>query len=620
MALAEDAYRTGNEISGPLFLPFVNWVLKRAADLNIEHVLFLARDGQLFHKIANEIAKPEKINTHYCFFGSRSSWYRCAPYLINKQVMSFRISTEFKNLKKTAYSLGVELNPLVNKLELDANVDLTDTQICALTNILCSQPGREWLYESTKDNRLMLMNYLNQFGISSASRIAMVDVGWNGNFQTALESILHFQKIDIYGYYYGLNSFARGSFREWFMYGPSVWANWLRFYPCLVESLTPADHASVSALQESANGVIPIFSGPVIAEPEIIRALHEGALSYVRESQNHGLHDRKILDLESVVKSPPDFMIRLFAEFYFQKPFSPQKRESFVQKHRFIEALKLSFSINRNLELWHWPQANLVVSGFAWLKYGLNQRFSVGFFINRLIKNFTKGVRYTSILIRAFVSSIGHSNKYDIVSFDIFDTLLKRECGHFLEIFETVGIKIGDSEFAELRKSTEIRLFRNKNREITIDEIYADLKLIKPSSDWEKIRDIELETEEQNLRPALRANKKLMQVRKTKAKIIFISDMYLSSDWIKQQLIKHNIWKEGDEIFVSCEVGANKRSGEIFEILLVKYSNMNWLHIGDNIISDLINPFIYGLRVKWLPYSYLLSFWNQFSNLIKRLK
>ncbi|MGZ8196631.1 MAG: hypothetical protein ACXWTH_13480, partial [Methylosarcina sp.] len=54
-------------------------------------------------------------------------------------------------------------------------------------------------------NRRALYNYLKQLGISAGSRVALVDVGWNGTTQEAFEqAVLPFMNLEIFGYYFCL--------------------------------------------------------------------------------------------------------------------------------------------------------------------------------------------------------------------------------------------------------------------------------------------------------------------------------------------------------------------------------------------------------------------------------
>jgi HAD superfamily hydrolase (TIGR01549 family) len=65
----------GASFGGPLFFPYVKWVLQESIKKNIKHLYFVARDGYTLKKIADIIIKHEKydLKTHY-IYGSRLTW------------------------------------------------------------------------------------------------------------------------------------------------------------------------------------------------------------------------------------------------------------------------------------------------------------------------------------------------------------------------------------------------------------------------------------------------------------------------------------------------------------------------------------------------------------------
>ena len=601
MDLNKKAFRVGESLSGPIFTPFVNWIGKKSRELGIDRVLFLARDGQLFHKISENSPYYESIPAYYFYAGSRASWYTTTPFLVRAKVLEFRIATEFNTIRNTLKGLGIrpEDYPVQFPYSLDEHLSPKAQKEVAVK--MTRSQGRRILRESSAPSRDRFIEYLRQHDVEDGEKLAVVDVGWNGNFQNAFESIVQPLGIQVHGFYLGLNHHVGGSNRYWFHYGPSRFPDWMRFYPCLIETLTPADHGSVKGLIKSGGQVVPEISGPPLADPELILNLHEGALSYANA------HSETIdpVDIRKLVERPTDEAIDVLSAFYFQKPFSSSEVESFVQKHSFMKALKLSFSFKRNLATWHWPQANLNVSNLSYLGTGLIGRLQLGFYLsgfkNKLRAILGKGFAFLGVLFRpprkyAF---------YDLVTFDIFDTLVYRDCGNFLEIFESIESKTKIANFARKRKDAEINLIRLRAWETNLDEIYGELEKMDGSVDWTLIKNLELETESKSLRPSKRGLHHLARARKAGSKVMFITDMYLPSSWLITQLKSHNIWQDGDEIYVSGEKGVNKRSGELYDLVREEHPSTNWLHLGDNLVSDVLNAQKAGVKAKWLPNSYL---------------
>ncbi len=87
--------------------------------------------------------------------------------------------------------------------------------------------------------------------------------------------------------------------------------------------------------------------------------------------------------------------------------------------------------------------------------------------------------------------------------------------------------------------------------------------------------------------------------RKRGGTILFASDMYLPGEFIRELLIKHGLWQEGDRLYVSHEHGSAKHGGlfpKICQELSLDPSQVE--HIGDNLRSDVLVPRQFGIRAR----------------------
>lgn len=198
---------------------------------------------------------------------------------------------------------------------------------------------------------------------------------------------------------------------------------------------------------------------------------------------------------------------------------------------------------------------------------------------------------------------LNQAKDVDVVSFDIFDTLVTRlfECP--IDIFayvENVLLFNGYEEcagFARHRLQAE-EMARNfawqerRAEEICIDEIYAALKILAPNLSEDLIV-LAKETEKQaEVLSCIAISDNLALIQKLKAmgkEIIFVSDMYLKPDDINQ-ILKANNLDLYDHLFVSSESGKTKHTGRIWQVVKNKISNKSILHIGDNQIADVEIP------------------------------
>lgn len=180
--------------------------------------------------------------------------------------------------------------------------------------------------------------------------------------------------------------------------------------------------------------------------------------------------------------------------------------------------------------------------------------------------------------------------EYDIISFDVFDTLIFRPFESPTTLFSILESENGILKFAQLRRSAEQevrKIFAKEygTREILIKDIYEYLhKTI--AIDVEKAIKHEVETEIKYCfaNPFM---KKVFDILKGQNKrIIITSDMYLPSEVIEKILVK-NGFKGYEELFVSGELKKSKAVGTLYDYIKDKLGkDLNYIHIGDNAHSD----------------------------------
>lgn len=197
-------------------------------------------------------------------------------------------------------------------------------------------------------------------------------------------------------------------------------------------------------------------------------------------------------------------------------------------------------------------------------------------------------------------------NNVDVISFDIFDTLVNRIVDEPSDVFELVERFFNKKYQKKILNFRKNRIFAEelarKNaefEEITLEEIYKHL----PSDFSEKhkkiLMDLEREIEIDVCVPNFEIHKIFDYAISLGKKVIITSDMYLEKEIIEKILIKCN-YINYDEIFLSSEIKKTKRSGNLFKYILNKMniSANKCLHIGDNRKADFLQPLKLGIRVK----------------------
>jgi len=179
--------------------------------------------------------------------------------------------------------------------------------------------------------------------------------------------------------------------------------------------------------------------------------------------------------------------------------------------------------------------------------------------------------------------------KYNVISFDIFDTLILRPFAKPSDLFMFVGKKLQCLEFVKIRveaekKAREIAFLQKGSYEVNIFDIYSLIER-RTGINKEYGARIEFETELEFCfaNPYMeRVFKLLKNQGKT---IIAVSDMYLPHDMLLKLLNKCG-YDTIDKVFVSCEHNCSKGSGGLYKVVLREYQNSRLIHIGDNYDSD----------------------------------
>ena len=180
--------------------------------------------------------------------------------------------------------------------------------------------------------------------------------------------------------------------------------------------------------------------------------------------------------------------------------------------------------------------------------------------------------------------------EYDVISFDIFDTLILRTLSKPTDVFMFVGEKLGILNYTTMRRDMEWKLRREKeakigSREVTFEEIYEEMEKYC-GVDAQKGMEAEFQAE-LDFCIANPYMKEVFDLLKNYGKtIIIVSDMYFSKQWM-EKLLSSCGYEGYDQLFISCEYGFGKRSGKLYQKISEEYLNgRSVIHVGDNPAVD----------------------------------
>ena len=197
---------------------------------------------------------------------------------------------------------------------------------------------------------------------------------------------------------------------------------------------------------------------------------------------------------------------------------------------------------------------------------------------------------------------------HDIISFDIFDTLLLRPYVKPTDLFLHLEQIENVAGFAKARIEAEsiARQIHKDKEDITLDEIYNEL-----TEPFLSLKNKEMNLERQVLQPNPEMKEVFDYALKQGKRIIIVSDMYLPKKFLSDVLYKKGY--EGiEKVYVSSEYEKMKYSGGLFSSVLsdLNVSPSCILHMGDNEHSDVKVPKSLHIDAIWVPKP-LDKFFNQ---------
>lgn len=184
--------------------------------------------------------------------------------------------------------------------------------------------------------------------------------------------------------------------------------------------------------------------------------------------------------------------------------------------------------------------------------------------------------------------------QFEFISFDIFDTLVKRDVASPDDIFVLVQKKYNlrtekqiEGFWQERKKAEKQARVKSKEKEITLDEIYEQLPY--PYEIREILKSVEIDLEESICTGNIPIVEVYNQLIKNGKKIYLISDMYLPENVILH-ILDHCGIKGYEKLFLSSKYRCRKRNG-LFRIFLntCDLSVQRGIHVGDDIYADCIS-------------------------------
>ncbi len=183
--------------------------------------------------------------------------------------------------------------------------------------------------------------------------------------------------------------------------------------------------------------------------------------------------------------------------------------------------------------------------------------------------------------------------QYDVISFDVFGTLILRPFSSPRVLFSIMEERLGIYKFAKIRLDSEdeVRLQKLNNDDghdnVTLHEIYQ-LIAKKTNLDANLTAKLEYDLEVEFCYANSYFKEVVSKCKEAHKAIIVCSDMYLSRQQI-QGILRKAGFPDFDGVYVSSELNCSKKQGDVFTVLKQAYPRQRIIHVGDNKTVDIAN-------------------------------
>lgn len=202
-------------------------------------------------------------------------------------------------------------------------------------------------------------------------------------------------------------------------------------------------------------------------------------------------------------------------------------------------------------------------------------------------------------------------NKFNVISFDIFDTMIFRKLLFPQDILRETAqyaknrYEIEEFNLTRTNAETELRnrmlQIDNSIEDISLAEIYGEIAAHHPEYVVDDLMKHEISDEERNAIPSPLVKELFDEALKDKKTVLLIADTCIPKPAM-EALLKKCGFSGWTGLFLSGELKKQKATGSLYRYILedMQIASNEWLHIGDDPMSDVSVPRSLGITVGFL--------------------
>jgi predicted HAD superfamily hydrolase len=239
-------------VAGPLLTAYVFWLLQDVIKRGGRTIYFLARDGQILHRICERLISYLKVDVESRYLlGSRRAFFLAAlPQDLEGAITSAFALAPNETVLSVLISVGFEATDCASIIS-EAGVSaaqragmISESGLGAIHARISNVPERAAdLTGRIATAKAATLQYFAQEGLFASEIAYVADLGWHGNLQLRMQRIIADQ-TKVFGYYVRLYSTPdeiADAVRNWTL------DDWPR--AALLEVFTLADHISAHGFQ-----------------------------------------------------------------------------------------------------------------------------------------------------------------------------------------------------------------------------------------------------------------------------------------------------------------------------------------------------------------------------------
>lgn len=294
----QELYNVGYSVLGVFIVSYVQWVIRRLRNHQIEKVLFLARDAHLIMK-TYELFKElfeDLPNYDYLLCSRRGvvvPSIASTTDILETALLDYGI-TSIKNFINSRFGLQIDDIPahILQKhgFKLDGSTTIQFPLDIPTTNAFVLDI-QDIILNKSKSERVLYQQYLTEIGIHDDKKMAMVDIGYSGTIQRKITSMTDKSFVGLYMLTQNqvLPYFQHENFEGWLAsydnQRSSIRSEFNEFIP-LLESMLSSDEGSFVNFYLDEQGkrqINYLYSEEETHRCYFINSIQQGALDFVKD-------------------------------------------------------------------------------------------------------------------------------------------------------------------------------------------------------------------------------------------------------------------------------------------------------------------------------------------------